>query len=98
MNHEKNSTGHIVDWLFRTADGKIVIAQFPNWPLWTWLGATILQSVDSLNPIHWALGWIGTAALGWWAYLEIAQGVNGFRRILGSVVVIYIALSRAQLI
>lgn len=98
MNQDENRIARMLDGLFRTADGKIVIAQFPNWPLWTWLAATALQSVDLMNAWHGAIGWIGTAALAWWAYLEIAEGVNGFRRILGSVVMIYIVLSRAHLI
>jgi hypothetical protein len=98
MNPEINRIDHIVNWLFRTADGKIVIAQFPNGPLWTWLGATILEALTLSYSWHGAIGWIGTAALAWWAYLEITQGVNGFRRILGSLVLIYLAVSRTHLI
>jgi len=97
----KNNETHFVqifDGLFRTVDGKIVIAQFPNWPLWTWLVATILESMDVLTPWQRPLYWIGSLALVWWAYLEIVEGVNGFRRILGSLVLIYIVLSRTQLI
>lgn len=98
MNQEKNPTDPILRWLFRTAEGKIVIAQFPNWPLWTWVGAAILEGFASTYSWHWIIGWVGTAALAWWAYLEITQGVNGFRRILGTVVLIYLVLSRAHLI
>ena len=88
----------IFDRLFRTVEGRIVIAQFPNWPLWTWLGATVLESVAFLAPWQRPLYWMGSLALVWWAYLEIVDGVNGFRRMLGSLVLIYIILSRAQLI
>lgn len=98
MHQIKNRIDPIIDWLFRTADGNIVIAQFPNWPLWTWLGATILESLTFSNAWHSAIGWIGTSALAWWAYLEIADGVNRFRRILGSVVLIYVVLSRTHMI
>lgn len=87
-----------IEWLFRTVDGKIVIAQFPNWPLWTWLAATILQSFAFLAPWQSPIYWIGTAALAWWAYLEIREGVNGFRRILGGLVLIFLFLSRMHLI
>lgn len=88
----------IIDWFFRTAEGKLVVAQFPNWPLWTWLGATAIESLSLSYSWHWVIGWIGTTALAWWAYLEISEGVNRFRRILGTVVIIYLLLSRTHLI
>lgn len=98
MNQSENRMKRMMDWLFRTADGTIVIAQFPNWPLWTWLGATVLQLIDLLYAWHGLIGWIGTAALTWWAYLEITGGVNGFRKVLGSLVMMYIVLSRTHMI
>ena len=96
MKHTDDPSRRLFDWLFRTADGAIVIAQFPNWPLWTWLLATLLESLVSIEPWRSAFYWIGTAALIWWSYLEIAEGVNGFRRILGTLVLIFVFASRAQ--
>ncbi|HUR79054.1 MAG TPA: hypothetical protein VMZ22_13985 [Acidimicrobiales bacterium] len=65
-------------WLFvdRTT-GRIVVAQWPNVPLWIYIVATILR---------WSL--IASVALAVWAILEIVKGVNPFRRLLGGLVIL----------
>ena len=84
------------DWtrFFRDAEGRIVIAQFPNWPLWVWLGATVLEhtlaSADGLALVRL----ISFAAIAYWAYLEIVSGVNPFRKYLGGFVLLFVLYSR----
>ena len=84
------------DWtrFFRDAEGRIVIAQFPNWPLWAWLGATLfehtLASGDGLALVRL----ISFAAIVYWAYLEIVSGVNPFRKYLGGFVLLFVLYSR----
>lgn len=78
------------DWLFRNpASGRLAIVQWPNPALITFLAARGLEWV--LGPDRSAsriLGWIGTAALLWWAVDEVARGLSPFRRVLGAVVLI----------
>ena len=84
------------DWthFFRDAEGKIVIAQFPNWPLWVWLGATPLENM-LVGGVGLSLSRITSfAAIAYWAYLEIVSGVNPFRKCLGGFVLLFVVYSR----
>lgn len=65
--------------IFRTQEGKIVIAQAPN-------------ISGALTIIFILLKWRPLAAITglYWSYLEIRYGVNYFRRILGAAVAIMI--------
>jgi len=73
------------DWLFRDRErGGITIAQFPNLPLWIFLGTVVgrwLGPEDSRA--FTVLQVVGLAALAWWALDEVIRGVNPWRRILG---------------
>ena len=63
-------------WFFRNPEtGRIVIAQWPNAPLWAWLVATVLR---------WRV--VALVALVVWAVLEVWKGESPFRRVLGAVV------------
>lgn len=65
--------------LFITKEGKIVIAQLPNFS-------------GALTILFILLKWRSAAAVTglYWSYLEIRHGVNYFRRILGGVVALMI--------
>lgn len=77
-------------WFFRNPDtGKIVIAQAPNPPLWTYIAATAVRLL--LHPSGTAgtvVSVVSTAALVVWSLLEIASGSSPFRRVVGSVVLL----------
>jgi hypothetical protein len=97
MNSENNQPPQPeTDWtrFFRDPEGRIVIAQFPNWPLWVWLAATAFEhtmaSSDGLAPVRL----ISFAAIVYWAYLEIVAGVNPFRKVLGGSVLLFVLYSR----
>lgn len=66
--------------IFYDKDGKLVLAQAPNWS-------------GSLTIIFILLRWRGLAAITglYWSYLEIRYGVNYFRRGLGLFVALMIA-------
>lgn len=70
---------------FEDRDGRIVVMQFPNPPLWAWLA---LRIAAFFAPDRWrdGLSLLATAALFTWAYLEITEGASPFRRTLGGVV------------
>ncbi|MEO6469661.1 MAG: hypothetical protein ABIP21_11215 [Acidimicrobiia bacterium] len=74
-----------VDWWFRDRHtGKIVIAQFPNVPLWIFLAAAgVGPFFSSDSKPSTAITWIGAGGLAWWALDEVIRGVNPWRRVLG---------------
>ena len=71
---------------FRDKSGKIVLGQAPNSAIIGWAVFAALGYFTHLQ----LLGWIGTTFLLAWALMEIFQGVNYFRRLLGLTVLIYI--------
>lgn len=75
----------VVDWLFRDREtGEIVIAQFPNLPLWIFLGTVVGRwLVPEDSGAFTVLRIVALAALGWWAVDEVVRGVNPWRRLLG---------------
>ena len=76
---------------WRDADGRVVVVQFPNIPLAGWLLFALLGRVA--DSVWWKNGTSGvsTAFLFVWAYLELMQGVNYFRRLLGLCVLAVVA-------
>jgi hypothetical protein len=80
-------------WFFHDDSGKIVIAQFPNVPLVMAGLAYGLRSLAHGRVAHGAdLVFVGMIFV--WAWLEITEGVNGFRRFLGVAVLFWIISSR----
>jgi len=73
----------------RDKHGKLTIFQRPNAPIIIWLACTVLNKFTRNGTMHEILEIAGFAALLVWAWLEIAYGVNYFRRILGAVVFIF---------
>ncbi len=74
-----------VDWLFRDREtGEITVAQFPNLPLWIFLGTVVARwFVPEDSGAFTALRVVALVALGWWAVDEVVRGVNPWRRLLG---------------
>jgi hypothetical protein len=75
-----------VHWMFEDRKtGKIVLWQWPNIPLWTWIASAVIgRFVD--GGLGTAVHVVGSLALAVWAVMEIGWGVNPFRRIVGGVV------------
>lgn len=78
----------LIDKIFRDSNGNIVIAQMPNPPLILWVVASLLTFVFHSGTINSVLNILANGALFTWAWLELFQGVNYFRRALGLVVLI----------
>lgn len=81
---------------FRDSEGNIVLAQMPNLPLLVWVGATILKLLLTSGTIYLGLDAIAFGVLFTWAWQELFQGVNYFRRALGLIVLIGAIASRIQ--
>lgn len=75
-----------VRWLLEDrSTGKLVVWHAPNAPLWVWIaGAAVSRLVD--GGVGDAASVVANLALAVWALLEIAKGVNPFRRIVGGLV------------
>ena len=74
--------------LFETKDGKIVIAQRPNTSIIIWLVAKPLSLIFADTLPGLIFDGIAFGALFYWALLEVFQGVNLFRKILGVIVIL----------
>jgi hypothetical protein len=70
---------------FRDPQGRIVIAQWPNYPLWIAIVCFILARL-SVPVLHNIGFWGLIISLLYWSFLEIISGVNTWRRFLGLVV------------
>lgn len=73
---------------FRDSAGNIAIAQKPNLPILVWLAATLLGLLATNDNIHRGLDALAFGSLFTWAWQELFQGVNYFRRSLGFVVLL----------
>jgi hypothetical protein len=84
----------LFDKTFKDNEGNVVLAQAPNLPLLVWLAATLLKLVITSGSIYIGLDAIAFGTLFTWAWQELFQGVNYFRRALGLVVLIVVIASK----
>ena len=77
----------LFDQAFRDTEGNIVLAQMPNLPLIVWIVASLLKIVVTTGRINLGLDLIAFGSLFTWAWEELFQGVNYFRRGLGLFVI-----------
>ncbi len=62
-----------------------MVAQVPNLPLVLALIAVVAGHIFTEGSTAWGISRaVFFAGLTIWAYLELAEGVNGFRRVLGA--------------
>ncbi|MBD1869142.1 hypothetical protein H6F88_05185 [Oculatella sp. FACHB-28] len=73
----------LFDRTFRDSEGNIVIAQMPNLPILLGSAAAFLQFVLPSGKIQTAFALIAFGTLFTWAWQELFEGVNYFRRSLG---------------
>jgi hypothetical protein len=73
---------------------RFVLVQLPNGPLWVGLGGSVVAAVTGDGVVHDAAGIVATAGFVVWAIMELAQGVNWFRRALGAGFLVYLIVSR----
>jgi hypothetical protein len=83
-----------LDKIFHDDRGNLVIIQPPNLPILVWVTATLLKFVFQSGSIYLGLDTIAFGSLFTWAWLELFDGVNYFRRGLGLIVLIGAIASR----
>lgn len=86
----------LLDKIFRDREGEIVLAQTPNLPLIVWIVASLLKLVFTTGKISIGLEVIAFGSLFTWAWEELFQGVNYFRKALGLIVLVTLILSKMQ--
>jgi hypothetical protein len=84
----------LFDKIFRDSDGQIVVAQMPNLPLIVWGAASLLKLIFTSGDINTGLDAVAFGSLFTWAWEELFQGVNYFRRTLGLVMLIGVVASK----
>ncbi len=84
------------DRAFKDSSGQVVLAQTPNLPLIVWGITSLLMIIFTAGKINVGLNAIAFGALFTWAWEELFQGVNYFRRALGLLVMISMIVSKVQ--
>ena len=84
----------LFDSTFRDSEGNIVIAQPPNLPLIVGIVASLLKLVVTAGTINLVLDLVAFGALFTWAWEELFQGVNYFRRALGLIALVALISSK----
>jgi hypothetical protein len=96
INPNGTMENNLFDKTFRDSEGNIVLGQMPNLPILVWLTATLLNLIPTSASIHGVLETIAFGSLFTWAWQELFEGVNYFRRALGLAVLIGVIVLRAK--
>ena len=98
MTASATSQASAMNRFFRDPEtGRQTVVQLPNAPLWGWLAATLVRIV--LHPSGTTgsvVSAVGTLSLAIWAVLELARGDSPFRRVLGGLVLVGVAVSQVM--
>ncbi len=86
----------LFDRVFRDSKGQIILAQMPNLPLIVWIISSLLKIIFTTGKINIGLDALAFGSLFTWAWEELFQGVNYFRRSLGLIVIIGMIMSRIK--
>ncbi len=84
----------LFDQVFRDSKGKVVLAQMPNLPIIIWIAASLLKLIFTTGKIYTGLDLLAFGSLFTWAWQELFQGVNYFRRALGLLVFFVLIASK----
>jgi hypothetical protein len=89
-----SSQPSLFDKTFRDGQGNLAVAQWPNLPILVWAAASLLKQLPLSDRLAAAADIIAFGTLFTWAWMELFQGVNYFRRFLGLVVLGLILAAR----
>ena len=84
------------DKFWRDDKGHVVLLQWPNIPLWGWIGSVFLSKLIVRGTVHSLLDVVAFASLSIWAWLELTEGVSYLRRLLGLAVLVTIIWGKAH--
>jgi hypothetical protein len=83
----------VLDKLLKDKQGRIVIAQLPNLPLFIFILSSLLLMAYRKGTPGYLFKVVSFGSLFTWCWLEIFNGTNYFRRILGGVVLVMSIIS-----
>jgi hypothetical protein len=86
----------LFDRTFRDDEGNVVLAQPPNLPLLTWVTATGLKLLFTSGSSYTVLDAVAFGSIFTWAWLELFEGVNYFRRTLGLITLVIVIALRVE--
>lgn len=75
-------------WWFRSADGELTVAQFPNPAIWVWLATVVARAFDLAPQDADRVADLGHGALLVWGLDELVRGASPFRRVLGAAILL----------
>jgi hypothetical protein len=78
---------------FKDQKGRVVLWQWPNIPLCGWALSKFFAVIVNNPSMESGFSNLGTSLLFVWAYLELTNGVNYFRRLIGLAVLSAICIS-----
>lgn len=78
-----------LDNFFKNKEGKVVLMQAPNPPLYAWLFFAVSSKIVEDPSLSENLGHLGDASGFVWAYLELRSGESAFRKWLGGIVIVW---------
>jgi hypothetical protein len=84
---------NLVDKCFKDDKGNVVLGEAPNLPLIVFFICLVLQFIVD-GKLYTLVELVGFGALFTWAWLEIFQGTNYFRRFIGLLVMFATLYSR----
>ncbi|NJM64602.1 MAG: hypothetical protein HC851_02495 [Acaryochloris sp. RU_4_1] len=85
---------NLFDSVFRNSDGEIIIAQKPNLELILWFVSSLLGLLFASGKPNLGLEAIAFGSLFTWAWKELFEGVNYFRKALGFCILIGLIASK----
>lgn len=80
--------------LYKDKNGKNTLVEIPNPPLIVWFLASVTEHFFKTGSLHSLFDLIGFGALFTWAWLELFQGHNYVRRVLGLMVLVALVQNR----
>ena len=86
----------LFDRTFRDSEGSIVIAQPPKLPLIVGIVASLLKLIVTTEEFNLALDLVAFGSLYTWAWQELFEGVNYFRRALGLIALVGLLVWKLQ--
>lgn len=82
------------DRFWKDKKGRVVIWQSPNPPLYLWLVFLVVSRIIKTGTVHDGAGFVSTAFLLIWAYLELTEGASYFRRAVGLTVFVSVVVAK----
>ncbi|HET7673423.1 MAG TPA: hypothetical protein VFK11_02855 [Candidatus Saccharimonadales bacterium] len=92
MATKTNVLNRLWEKFIRDEKGRTVLWQTPNFPLVSWAIFRLAYNFTDSGHLKDGLGFISSAFIFTWAYLEITEGASYFRKLLGAFVILLVIL------